>query len=225
VGVEEARDPALRPKTSSAACVIAADLSTKRDFTARVSCSKKRIKGKGPLLRVLRFYLPQAQVTARTRRTTKNGRRPAAIRVHEGATVDFDVIEEQTIEDVKRFKAREFAFDPWNAMRSRRRRSAKACEPSRCSQVPKVLSPPMKELDAAIADGRVHHDGNPVSTWMIGNVMAREDANENVLPRKEAGREENKIDGAVAVIMGLARISVARTIDIHRPAERGLDAA
>jgi hypothetical protein len=54
----------------------------------------------------------------------------------------------------------------------------------------------------AIADGRVHHDGNPVT-----DVDDRQRDGARRRERKRAaaqrsGREENKIDGAVAVIMG-----------------------
>jgi len=71
------------------------------------------------------------------------------------------------------------------------------------------LNAPTKELEALIATGRVHHDGNPVMTWMIGNVTAHEDVNEGVLPQKERGRAEKKIDGAMAAIFALARLMVA----------------
>jgi len=46
-----------------------------------------------------------------------------------------------------------------------------------------------------------------VMSWMMGNVTAHEDANENVFPRKDA--DENKIDGAVAGLMVLSRLMVA----------------
>ena len=42
---------------------------------------------------------------------------------------------------------------------------------------------------------------------MLGNVVGHYDAKENVYPRKE--RPENKIDGAVALIMALGRHMVA----------------
>lgn len=61
----------------------------------------------------------------------------------------------------------------------------------------------MREFESALSAGRVHHDGNPVLTWMISNVVAKEDANENVFPRKD--KKENKIDGAVASIMAIGR--------------------
>jgi phage terminase large subunit-like protein len=51
--------------------------------------------------------------------------------------------------------------------------------------------------------GKIVHDGNPVLSWMIGNVVGHYDAKENVYPRKE--RPENKIDGPVALIMAIGR--------------------
>ena len=39
-------------------------------------------------------------------------------------------------------------------------------------------------------------------SWMMGNVVARVDAKDNIFPRKE--RYEQKIDGPVALIYALA---------------------
>lgn len=66
------------------------------------------------------------------------------------------------------------------------------------------MSEPMKQLEALVLQGHLEHDGNPVLTWMISNVVAHLDAKDNIYPRKE--RAENKIDGAVALIMALARM-------------------
>jgi len=63
------------------------------------------------------------------------------------------------------------------------------------------LSEPMKELEALVLQGRIHHNNDPVLTWMISNVVAHTDAKENIYPRKEF--PENKIDGAVALICAL----------------------
>ena len=57
----------------------------------------------------------------------------------------------------------------------------------------------MKELEALVLQKRIHHNGNPVLTWMMSNVVCHIDAKENVYPRKE--QPANKIDGAVALIM------------------------
>ncbi len=199
-------------------CVIAGDLSTKRDFTARIRGFRKRVNGKVHYYVFATFYLPQAQVDRPEASHYKEWAKVPNqyMRVHDGNTVDFETIQDETVDDVKRCQAIEFAFDPWNAFPLAQAVGKQTSTPAvEMRQEPKVLSPAMKELDTLIADGRIHHDGNPILSWMIGNVMAREDANENVFPRKEAGREENKIDGAVAVIMMLARLMVTQPKAIY----------
>jgi len=191
------------------ACIVSGDLSTKRDFTARIVMFKRRIDGKDHYYVFPRFYLPSAQVTPEAPHY-KDWSAQGWIRTHEGTTVDFGTIEDETVADVTAYNATEFAFDPWNASPLAQAVGKRTTAvPVEIIQSAKLLSPPMKELDVLIADGRIHHDASPVLTWMMGNVMAKEDANENVFPRKEAGREENKIDGAVATIMALSRAMVA----------------
>jgi phage terminase large subunit-like protein len=68
----------------------------------------------------------------------------------------------------------------------------------------------MKELDALVRSGRMHHDGDPVLAWMVSNVVCHTDAKENIYPRKE--RPENKIDGVVSLIMAVGRSMVSEEI-------------
>ena len=53
------------------------------------------------------------------------------------------------------------------------------------------------------AGGKITHGGNPILRWMAGNVVAEIDAAENIKPSKKKATE--KIDGIVALIMGLDR--------------------
>ena len=55
---------------------------------------------------------------------------------------------------------------------------------------------------------KLTHDGNPVMTWMVSNVVCHLDAKDNIYPRKE--REENKIDGPMAMLMALGRALVVQ---------------
>jgi len=73
-------------------------------------------------------------------------------------------------------------------------------------QVVQTMSPAMKELEAMVRDHRLHHDADPVLGWEIGNVVCHRDVKDNIFPRKE--RAENKIDGAVALIMALGRAQI-----------------
>ncbi|MCY1382263.1 Phage Terminase [compost metagenome] len=67
----------------------------------------------------------------------------------------------------------------------------------------------MKELEAAIRSGRFHHDGNPIMTWCIGNVIGKNlPGNDDVVRPIKQGND-NKIDGAVALIMAVGRAMLA----------------
>lgn len=70
------------------------------------------------------------------------------------------------------------------------------------------MSDPMKELEAAIEAGRLHHDGNPVMTWCISNVIGRHIPGDDDVVRPIKQGNENKIDGAVGLIMGIGRLLV-----------------
>lgn len=61
----------------------------------------------------------------------------------------------------------------------------------------------MKQLDGLVRSRQITHNGDPVMTWMMSNVVAKVDAKDNVFPRKE--KDEYKIDGPVALIMALNR--------------------
>ena len=73
----------------------------------------------------------------------------------------------------------------------------------------KHMSEPMKELKALIEVGLIEHDGNPAFIWMLGNVIAKIDAKENVYPRKQFA--DNKIDGPVAAILAMNRAMTQET--------------
>lgn len=65
------------------------------------------------------------------------------------------------------------------------------------------MSDPMKELEAAIEAGRFHHDGNPIMTWCVGNVIGKHMAGNDDVVRPIKQGNDNKIDGAVALIMAI----------------------
>jgi len=64
------------------------------------------------------------------------------------------------------------------------------------------FSEPMKRAEALVRGGSVRHDGNPVMTWMVSNVVAHRNRGDMIYPTKE--RAEAKIDGAVAWFLALA---------------------
>jgi phage terminase large subunit-like protein len=81
------------------------------------------------------------------------------------------------------------------------------------------MAGPTKELERLIKTKGIAHGDHPALNWMAGNVMVRQDPAGNLKPDKEKSTE--KIDGIVALIMGLARAMVhGQTKSVY--ADRGL---
>ena len=190
-------------------CVCAIDLSTKNDMTARAILFKKIIGGKDHYYIFMRFYIPEAQVLKPENQHYQEWVANGHLIQHSGSCVDFADVENEAVERIREFKARELCFDPFNAAQfSQNIARETRADIVEIDQRTAKLSPPTKDLDVLIGDSRVHHEGNPVMNWMIGNVVAHEDKNENVFPHKPPGRDEQKIDGAIAAIMGISRLMV-----------------
>jgi phage terminase large subunit-like protein len=65
------------------------------------------------------------------------------------------------------------------------------------------MSPPTKELMNLVLARRLRHGGHPVLRWMASNMLVQQDPAGNLKPDKSKSAE--KIDGMVALIMGLDR--------------------
>jgi phage terminase large subunit-like protein len=84
------------------------------------------------------------------------------------------------------------------------------------------FSEPMKWLEAMVLSGHFHHNGCPVMTWMVSNVVAHTDKKDNIYPNKS--RPQNKIDGVVALLMAINRfVNVENEISLNTTyAQRGI---
>ena len=117
---------------------------------------------------------------------------------------DLSIIEDELRQDLSRFDVKAIAYDPWQATQLATNLSEDGAPMVEFRNTVQNLSEPMKTLEALVIDGRLFHNCNPIMTWMMGNVVARVDAKDNIFPRKETGRQDLKIDGPVALIYGLA---------------------
>jgi phage terminase large subunit-like protein len=128
--------------------------------------------------------------------------------------VDFLQIENDLKEINKNHPMMELAFDPREATylinNVMEWIGTNGKGESRCIEItqgPALMSEPMKELEALIYSRGLRFDGDPVLTWMIGNVVKKQGRNSGPVkyyyPTKE--RDGSKIDGAVALIMAIGR--------------------
>jgi len=186
-------------------CWLGSDLASKLDLAATVRVHRKDIGGKPHYYAFTRTYLPEARVNAPENQHYLKWSKQGHLTATPGNSIDYSMIEADTLADIATYQVQELAYDARYADQYAQRVS----ETSGITRVevppsPSVLSPAMKELEAAVYDGRFHHDGHPVLTWCISNVLTRESAAGNYsMPYKE--RPENKIDAAVALFIAMSR--------------------
>ena len=63
----------------------------------------------------------------------------------------------------------------------------------------------MKDFEALLIDGRIHHDANPGFTWMVENIVAKKTMDGKDFRPVKAG-DKKKIDGGVAMLMAFASV-------------------
>ena len=192
-------------------CILGVDLASKVDINAKMRLFKRVIDGVDHFYVFGSYYLPEAQVEEGANDQYRGWEADGRLIVTPGNIIDMDRIEDDITggddldpaADAMRFVVSEIAYDPHQATQliGHLMDADMTCVEMR----PTVLnfSEPMKQLEALAMAGRIHHDGDPVLTWMVSNVVCHLDAKDNIYPRKE--RVENKIDGAVALIMALGR--------------------
>lgn len=126
-----------------------------------------------------------------------------------GPEIQLTQIQQEIEAELSRFDFQCIAFDPWSATQMQQDLALKT-KTDVVLTIPQTvlyLSEPMKELNAAMLARRVHHNGDPVLTFGVSCVLAKQDNNENVFPRKlENGK--NKIDPVSATLNGLNRAMV-----------------
>ena len=184
-------------------CIIGLDLGAKNDITAKVRLfPRQRSDGKAEYNAFFDFYLPEDTIEKSTNSQYQGWVEQGFIHQTPGAMTDFSIVEEGLREDLSRLEVQAIAYDPWQATQLATRLSEDGAPMVEFRNTVQNMSDPMKSLEALVLDGRIKYCPNPAMTWMMGNVVAKLDAKDNIFPRKE--RYENKIDGPVAMIYALA---------------------
>jgi phage terminase large subunit-like protein len=149
------------------------------------------------------FWLPERAVQQGRNSQYDGWRRSGHLQVTDGEVIDFDQIEDEIRGDVSALRVQEVPFDPFQATQLSGHMLDEGVAMVEVRPTVLNFSEPMKFLEALVLTGKLTHDDNPVMNWMMSNVVCHRDAKDNIYPRKE--RDENKIDGPVALITGIAR--------------------
>ncbi|WP_287030040.1 terminase large subunit [Pseudomonas sp. UBA6310] len=210
-------------------CILGFDLARKLDMNSMARLFWRVIDEKIHYYCVSpRFWVPEDQV-----RSSDNQRMAERFQAWvntgdlietPGAEVDYREILAEACEAARASPVRESPIDPHGATGLQHELEDEGLTPVVITQNYTNMSSPMKELEAAIASGRFHHDGNIIMSWCIGNVIGKNlPGNDDVVRPIKQGND-NKIDGAVALIMAVGRAMAAVT-DSHAAGEKSFMAA
>jgi phage terminase large subunit-like protein len=158
-------------------CFIGIDLASKIDITAMMFLFERQ----GNYYAFGKYYLPEERIKISPNSQYEGWVRAGALIATPGTMTDFDYVEHDLIDVVKRFDVRDIAIDPFQATQFITR----------------------MEKIGLVLDGRFFHNGDPVLSWMASNVIRHPDKKDNIYPNKE--NPENKIDGVIGLLMALNR--------------------
>jgi phage terminase large subunit-like protein len=197
-------------------CVQAVDLASRKDTVSTARMFKRVLPtGEGGAVEehyyvFTRHYLNSEQVRDEKNVHFADWAEKGYLIETEGNITSYLRVNDDLVADADALTMRELVFDPYHAaplvqfLVAREDWPVGAVEIVDLKQTEENMSPAMKELEAAVLSRRFHHDGNPVLAWMVGNTRCRISQKENWYPvRENIGR---KIDGTVAIILGLARL-------------------
>jgi phage terminase large subunit-like protein len=189
---------------------VGVDLARTRDLTATpLVAARVREDGKREY-RVFtkgRVYLAEKSGTLRSIPDLRRWAEEGWLRLLPGDTTGYATVKADIVEACEAFPSAEVCFDDWCAAEMEEDLQTRGLTCVSVRQGAKTQSEPMKELEAAVLDGRLTHDGSPVTAMCIGNLIARTDRNGNIAPDRE--NEYKKVDVAVAIITALVRAMVA----------------
>ena len=188
-------------------CWMAVDLANRQDIIAQTKVFLRTLEGQRHYYLFGRYYCPEASVQDPAKRhyqkwfylghlvQTPGNDAHLAANEREPEPGLFDHIRE----DRERFDIQVCRYDPWNSLGLQGALDEMGILRLEHPQTVGNFTEAMKEIKAAVDEGRFHHNANGCMDWMMSNVTVKPDAKDNVFPRKDT--PDKKIDGPVAAIM------------------------
>jgi phage terminase large subunit-like protein len=124
-----------------------------------------------------------------------------------GDVLDASYLRPQIMAIHQRHPGAEVCLDPFGCIELMASLPAEGITPIEITQTWKHHSPAMTEVQVALSQGRLVHDGSPVMSLCMSNVVARTDRNGNATPDRD--NETKKIDLAVGLLNAMYRAMTA----------------
>jgi phage terminase large subunit-like protein len=202
-------DPALKMEDfAGEPCWIGMDLAEKRDFAALVLVFQRA----GHWYFFPRLYLNENAVEQSGNAHLQGWARSGHVQMTEGNITDFDVVADDLRKYCTDFKVQEIPFDPALSRYFASKLVGEGLPLVEIRQAPMFFTQPLIQVENLVLEHKLHFDGNPVFSWMISNVQVSV-SKFNGLKHPTKAREENKIDGPVALLMALGRAMADQAVE------------
>jgi len=187
-------------------CVIGLDLAAKVDLAARAKLFAREIDGVLHYYVFVHFYLPEAAILDGRNASYETWHADGWIDSTPGEVISIDQIGQHIRDDAMAHRIIDVAYDPWQALKLATELAAEDIPVIEYRPTVANFSPAMKEVDALVREGRLHHDGNDVLRWNVACVEVAEDFKGNIYPRKDRDNPQQKIDGFIALLSAMGRL-------------------
>lgn len=136
-----------------------------------------------------------------------------------GSRIDYGYIQATYRKLAERFEIQSLAYDDWNAEKTTQEISegvrddngvvivsGTGVERINFGQGLRTMNEPTKQFEARVIDGKILHNGDPLTAWMVQNATIKPDANGNYKPLKPKRDSPKKIDGVITGVMTAAMV-------------------
>jgi phage terminase large subunit-like protein len=194
-----------------APCFVGADLASIRDIAALAFWFPDEDGDGGEL--VARLYMPRANIE---KRVTEDGQpydiwaEQGYITLTDGATIDYDAIEEDFKAMASQYQVRTLGIDPWQSVQFRAHLERDGFTVVKIPQSHVRLDAAVNEAERLLSIGRVRC-ANPVMRWMALNAVVAADNKGNRKLDKQ--RSPEKIDGMVAWLNALSEAMASAEVE------------
>jgi phage terminase large subunit-like protein len=185
---------------AGARCYAGLDLGQSDDFSAFVRIWQLP---DGRIYTKAMFWMPQASIEKRPHRPYAEWQRAGVLKVTEGDTVDYGVVQSDVAAVCKESGVIEVAYDNRFAEQMAQNLTGMGIAMTKTAQG-FTLTEPLRLLSDLITNQTLVHDGNPILGWMASNYVIRHGKDGQMRPDKD--KAADKIDGMVALTMALDHI-------------------
>lgn len=206
--------PRIKPGlTTGQPCYAGLDLANVHDFAALARLWKidDRV-----IIRI-RLWMPEGRIIEKElsdRIPLRDWIDRGLVVATPGDEIDFAQIRAEVLELHAETPILELGYDRWNAAHFVNQQLA-AEDGLNCVEVPQNMAhmgPASAEFERLVSAGNIRHEHNPALAWMVANAITVTDSNENFRPIKK--RSKGRIDGLIASLIGLQRLTVGNAPQI-----------